>query len=150
MSNERINLGKAEPALYQGVAELDRLAREAVTKAGVADGFAHLLALRASQINQCAFCVRLHSRDAAACGESADRLAVLPAWRETGYFNDMERAALALTEAVTEVADGQVPDEVYAQAAAHMTAEQLAAVQWLAIVTNAWNRIAISSRYKVA
>ncbi len=145
----RVNLGKSSPALYQAVVGLDRLASEAVAAAGIADGFAHLLRLRASQVNGCAFCVRLHARDAIASGESGDRLAVLPAWRESGYSSPKERAALGLVEAVTQVADGQVPDVVYEQAAAQLSQDEIAAVEWLAVVINAWNRIAIASRYPV-
>ena len=74
---------------------------------------------------------------------------VLPAWRETDYFSPKERAALERVEAVTLVADGQVPDAVYAQAAGVLSKEEIAAVEWLAVVINAWNRIAISSRYPV-
>lgn len=146
---ERVNLGKSAPALYQAVVELDRLASEAAAQAGIATGFAHLLRLRASQLNQCAFCVRLHARDALASQESGDRIAVLPAWRETDYFSPKECAALELVEAITLVADGQVPDAVYAQAAGVLSKEEIAAVEWLAVVINAWNRIAISSRYPV-
>lgn len=146
---ERLNLGKSTPALYQAVIEMDRLASDALTHAGIAIGFSHLLRLRASQINQCAFCVRLHARDALATGESADRVAVLSAWKETEYFSAKERAALELVEAITLIADGQVPDAVYAQASASLSKEELSAVEWLAIVINTWNRIAISSRYPV-
>lgn len=147
--NERVNLGKSAPALYQAVVELDRLASEAVTQAGIAAGFSHLLRLRASQINQCAFCIRMHARDAQASGESGDRIAVVPAWRETDYFSPKERAQLALVEAITLVADGQVPDAVYAQASSTLSKEEISAVEWLAVVINAWNRIAITSRYPV-
>lgn len=145
----RINLGKSAPALYQAVVELDRLAAEALNQAGIAEGFSHLLRLRASQINQCAFCVRLHARDALASGESSDRLAVLPAWRETEYFSAKERAALELVEAITLISDGQVPDAVYEQARESLSQEELSAIEWIAIVINTWNRIAISSRYTV-
>lgn len=145
----RINLGKSAPALYQAVVELDRLAAEALNQAGIAEGFSHLLRLRASQINQCAFCVRLHARDALASGESSDRLAVLPAWRETEYFDAKERAALELVEAITLISDGQVPDAVYEQARESLSQEELSAIEWIAIVINTWNRIAISSRYTV-
>jgi len=85
----RVNLGKAAPALYQTVVALDQLASDYAASAGIVEGFAHLLRLRASQINQCAFCVRFHNRDALACGESSDRISVLPAWRETQYFTDL-------------------------------------------------------------
>lgn len=147
---ERVNLGKAMPALYQSVVALDKQAEQAALDAGWAAGFTHLVKMRASQINQCAFCLRMHARDALASGETADRLAVLPAWRETRYFTDKERAGLALTEAVTQVAQDQIPDAVYAEAAQHLSPQEIAAIEWLAVVINAWNRIAIASRYPVA
>lgn len=147
--SERVNLSKSAPALYQNVIQLDRLASESLTNAGIAEGFSHLLRLRASQINQCAFCVRLHARDALASGESSDRLAVLAAWRETEYFNPKERAALALVEAITSISEGQVPDTTYEQAASNLSKAEVSAIEWLAIVINTWNRIAISSRYPV-
>ncbi len=146
---ERVNLGKSAPSLYQTVIELDRLTAEAVSNAGIAEGFSHLLRLRASQINQCAFCVRLHARDALASGESVDRVAVLSAWRETEYFTSRERAALELVEAITLISDGQLPDATYERAAASLTREEVSAIEWLAVVINAWNRIAISSHYPV-
>jgi AhpD family alkylhydroperoxidase len=145
----RVNLGKSAPELYQAVRELDRLASQSVSKAGIDDGFSHLLRLRASQINQCAFCVRLHARDASASGESSDRIAVLSAWRESDYFTDKERAALGLVESITTISEGQLPDAIYQQAAEHLSGEEISAVEWLAIVINNWNRIAISSRYPV-
>lgn len=147
---ERVNLGKALPALYQSVLALDKQAEQAALDAGWSAGFTHLVKMRASQINQCAFCLRMHARDALASGETADRLAVLPAWRETRYFTDKERAGLALTEAVTQVAQDQIPDAVYAEAAQHLSPQEIAAIEWLAVVINTWNRIAISSRYPVA
>ena len=147
--SERINLGKSAPKLYQTLVSLDQLASEAVTSAGIAEGFSHLWVLRASQINQCAYCVRVHARDALASGETIDRISVLPAWRETSYFNEKECAALALVEAITLVADGQVPDAIYDHATAILSQEELSAIEWLAIVINAWNRIGIASRYPV-
>lgn len=146
---ERVNLGKSAPALYRAVAELDRLASDAVAQAGIANGFSHLLRLRASQLNQCAFCVRMHTRDALASSESNDRISVLPAWRETDYFTQKERAALELVEAITLISDGQVPDAVYEQAANSLSKDEISAIEWLTVVINAWNRIAISSRYPV-
>lgn len=146
---ERVNLGKSAPALYQAVVELDRLASAALDRAGIAAGLSHLLRLRASQINQCAFCIRLHTRDALACGETADRVAVLPAWKETGYFSAKERAALELVERITLIADKQLPDAIYQQAATELSKEEISAVEWLAVIINAWNRIAIASHYSV-
>jgi AhpD family alkylhydroperoxidase len=147
--SDRINLGKAAPELYQALIALDRQVSERVQAAGIDAGFSHLLRLRASQINGCSFCVRMHGRDAASKGETADRVYVLTAWRESDYFNEKERAALALTEAVTLIAEGQVPDAVYAEAAKTLSNEEIAAIEWLAIMIGTWNRVAIASRYPV-
>ena len=146
---QRINIGKAAPNLYKALIEMDKLASETVTQAGIAEGFYHLLLLRASQINECAFCIRMHAKDALNGGESNDRLAVLPAWRETEYFSQKERAALTLVEAITLIAEGQVPDAIYQEAEQMLSSEEIVAIEWLAIVINAWNRVAISSRYIV-
>ena len=145
----RINLGQSAPDLYKKVAELDALAMQKIQEAQLSEGFAHLLKLRASQINQCAFCIRLHTQDALKTGETAERIALLSAWRETEYYDQAEGAALSLMEAITLVAEGQVPDEVYEDALPFLTDAQISAVEWLAVVINAWNRIAVSSRYNV-
>ena len=147
--SERVNLGKAAPELYQAVSSLDKLASQVSSSAGLDEGLCHLLRLRASQINQCAFCVRAHTRDALASGESSDRISVLPAWRETQYFTEKERAALELVEAITLISDGQVPDAVYAKAVEALSVKEMAAIEWLSVVINTWNRIAIASRYPV-
>ncbi|MFC7660341.1 carboxymuconolactone decarboxylase family protein [Pseudonocardia sp. D17] len=101
-------------------------------------------------MNGCAFCLRMHTRDALKKGENPDRIAVLPAWEETGYFSETERAALRLTEAITRISDGHVADEDYDAAAAVLTPDQVSAVAWLATVMNAFNRVAVTSRYRVA
>ena len=145
----RIHLGQSATELYKKVAELDALAMQKVQEAQLNEGFAHLLKLRASQINQCAFCIRMHAQDALKTGESAERIALLNAWRETEYYDQAERAALALMEAITLIAVDQVPDAIYEDALPFLTDAQISAIEWLAIVINAWNRIAISSRYSV-
>ncbi len=147
--SQRVNLGKSVPELYQTVVELDKRLSEQLTSAGIEEGFSHLLRLRASQINGCAFCVRLHTKDALSSGVASDCISILPAWRETGYFTEKERGALELVEALTLISDGQVPDAVYQRAAATLSNAEIAAIEWLAIVINTWNRIAISSRYPV-
>ena len=147
---ERVNLSKAAPQLYQSMAQLEQQSVQLALGAGLTKGFCHLLKLRASQINGCAFCLRMHMRDALAEGESTDRISVLPAWRESTYFTAREAAALALIEAVTEVSQGQVPDAVYDAARLQLSDAEIAAVQWLGVVINAWNRIAITSRYPVS
>ncbi|MFF4544888.1 carboxymuconolactone decarboxylase family protein [Streptomyces sp. NPDC001406] len=103
-----------------------------------------LVRIRASQLNGCAFCLDMHTKDARAGTEQ--RIYALNAWRETPFFSQRERAALALTEAVTLVQDGHVPDEVYAEAAEVFVEPQLAALIWAATVINAYNRIAIATR----
>lgn len=102
-----------------------------------------LVKLRASQINGCSFCVDMHSRDALKDGDSAQRLFAVAAWRETDYFSDAERAALALTEATTRLADrGEaVSDEVWAEAARHYDEKGLASLVVAIAAINAWNRL---------
>jgi AhpD family alkylhydroperoxidase len=117
--------------------------------------FMHLLKLRASQINGCAYCIDMHAIDARAAGETEQRLYALDAWRETPFFDDRERAALAWIEAVTLVAQGHVPDAVYEEARQHFSEKELVDLTYLATTINAWNRLAISlravpGRYKAA
>lgn len=125
---------------------LHQAAVASAREAGVEPELLELVRIRASQINGCAFCIDMHTKDALAAGEDTQRLFLLDAWRESPGYSDRERAALALTEAITLVHDGQVPDDVYAAAAGVFSEAELAAVMWAAIVINAYNRIAISSR----
>jgi AhpD family alkylhydroperoxidase len=106
-------------------------------------GLQHLVKLRASQINGCANCMAMHTREALEDGDRVDRLSVVSAWRETSWFSDRERAALAWTEAVTMLENGEVPDEVFAQALAEFGEKGLADLTLLVIVINGWNRIAV-------
>ena len=105
-----------------------------------------LVKIRASQINGCAYCIDMHTQDARAAGETEQRIYALNAWRETPFFTDRERAALELTEAVTLIHDGHVPDETYRQAAEVFDDEGVAALIWAATVINAYNRMAITTR----
>ena len=145
----RVNIGKQHPAAYKALIALSSEAEVAVAAAGLDPLLVELLRIRTSQINGCAFCLRMHTRAALKKGENPDRIAVLPAWEETGYFSETDRAALRLTEAITCVPDGHVGDEDYAAAAAVLTADQISAIAWLATVMNAFNRVAITSRYPV-
>ncbi|MEV6326543.1 carboxymuconolactone decarboxylase family protein [Streptomyces sp. NPDC051909] len=106
-----------------------------------------LVKIRASQINNCAFCLDMHSKDALAAGESVQRIVQLAAWRESRHFyTEREAAALALTEAVTVLTDGFVPDEVYAEAARHFEETELAHLIGAIVTINSWNRIAVTTR----
>ncbi|MEV6026679.1 carboxymuconolactone decarboxylase family protein [Streptomyces sp. NPDC052036] len=146
---QRVNIGKQHPASYKALIALSAAAEESAAVAGLDPLLVELLKIRVSQINGCAFCLRMHTRDALKRGENSDRIAVLPAWEETGYFSETERAALRLTEVITRVSQGHVSDDDYGAAAAVLTEEQISAVAWLATVMNAFNRVAITSRYSV-
>ena len=146
----RVNLGQSAPELYKTVLELENLSMQKVNQAGIDIGFSHLLKLRASQINQCAFCIRMHTQDAIKVGESTDRIALISAWRESEYFTEKERAALALIEEITLISNQHFPDSAYNEAAKVLSNDEITAIEWIAIIINTWNRIAISSQYKVA
>jgi AhpD family alkylhydroperoxidase len=109
-------------------------------------GLRHLVKLRASQINGCAHCIDMHWAEARADGEPEQRLAQLDAWSESPYFDERERAALTLTEAVTHVSSTHVPDDVWAEAEAQFGPDELANLLVAIAMINAWNRIAIASR----
>ncbi|HLQ84786.1 MAG TPA: carboxymuconolactone decarboxylase family protein [Salinisphaeraceae bacterium] len=109
-------------------------------------GLIHLVKMRASQINGCAYCLDMHSKDARAAGETEQRLYMLEGWRETPFYSERERAALAWTEAVTRVADTHVPDAVYEQARAQFAEHELVDLNFVIVAINAWNRLMISSR----
>ncbi|MFD6444575.1 carboxymuconolactone decarboxylase family protein [Promicromonospora sp. NPDC060204] len=149
-TTQRVDMGKQQPNAYKALLTLSAEAENNAVSAGLDPLLVELLRIRTSQINGCAFCLRLHTRDALKKGENPDRVAVLPAWRETGYFSAADRAALGLAEAITLVADGHVRDTDYADAAAVLTDDQVAAVSWIVTVMNAFNRVAITSRYTVA
>jgi AhpD family alkylhydroperoxidase len=106
----------------------------------------HLLKLRASQINGCAFCIDMHSKDARALGETEQRLYELDAWRETPFYTDKERAALAWMEAVTLVSQTHVPDSVFEEVRKHFSDKEIVDLTYLASTINGWNRLAISLR----
>jgi len=129
------------------MAALQKLAA-AARHTGLPQTTLYLIELRASQINGCAVCADMHSREMKAAGEPDERIFTLAAWRETPYFTDAERAALALTESVTRLADrcDPVPDEVWAQAAAHYDDDQLAGLVLAIAGINAWNRINAATR----
>jgi AhpD family alkylhydroperoxidase len=105
-----------------------------------------LVKIRASQINGCAYCIDMHTKDARLAGETEQRLYALSAWRETPFFSDRERAALEWTEAVTRVADTHVPDEIYARVSAQFTEAELVTLTFAVVVINSWNRLSISFR----
>jgi AhpD family alkylhydroperoxidase len=140
-----MDIGKLHPAAYRQMMKLDEEVTTALEAAGLSPLLVELVKIRISQINGCAFCLRLHTRSAVAKGETADRIAVLAAWWESQYFTVQERAGLALAEQVTALA---VPER-RSWDDGSLTEEQASALSWLATVMNAWNRIAITSHYPV-
>ncbi|MER6558835.1 MULTISPECIES: carboxymuconolactone decarboxylase family protein [unclassified Streptomyces] len=145
-SVSRVALKKITPDVSAAMGSLHAAAVSAARDAKVEPEILELVRIRASQLNGCAFCLDMHTKDARAEGETEQRLYALNAWRETPFFSGRERAALALTEAVTLVHDGHVPDAVYAEAAEVFDEAQLAALIWAATVINAYNRIAVATR----
>jgi AhpD family alkylhydroperoxidase len=142
----RLDFAAAQPAIYRAQLQLGQAAGDAFKASGLPEGLFDLVQLRASQINSCAFCLDMHSKDARHAGEREDRLHLLNAWREAPHYTDVERAALSLTEALTLVSIDQVPDEVWNAAASVLKEDQLAAVIGAVITINGWNRIAIATR----
>jgi len=105
-----------------------------------------LVKIRASQINGCAYCIDMHTKDARLAGETEQRIYALNAWRETPFYSDRERAALEWTEAVTRVADTHVPDDIHEHVSKYFNDDELVALTFAVVVINAWNRLAISFR----
>ncbi|MGW0655983.1 carboxymuconolactone decarboxylase family protein [Streptomyces umbrinus] len=140
-TNARINFAKAAPKAFRALVGFDIAARE-----GLDPALVELIQIRASHLNHCAYCLHMHTNDARKAGESEDRLHMVAVWREAPhFFTEKERAALALTEAVTLVADGGVPDDVYAEAAARFDEKELAQVLALIFAINTWNRVALAT-----
>lgn len=130
------------PDVYKAMARLDAASRK-----GLDPVIGELVKIRSSQLNHCAFCLDMHTKDALAAGESVQRIVQLSAWEESQHFyTPKEIAAIELTEAVTVLTDGFVPDEVYARAAKHFGEEELAHLIAAIITINAWNRFAVSTR----
>lgn len=138
----RIGYRRVAPGALQAMGQLE----EYINRSGLEHSLLDLVRLRASQINGCAYCIDMHTKDARARGETEQRLYELSAWRETPFYTDRERAALAWTEAVTLVADGQVPDDVYALAQERFSEKELVDLTMAVIAINGWNRLAISFR----
>lgn len=144
-SGDRLKIYKASPELYDAMMTLSTAAAKDVDPE-----LAELVKIRASQLNHCAFCLDMHTRDARKHGVSEQKLDVLAAWREAGeLFDGRERAALALTEAITELGREGVPDDVYADAAAVFSDRELGQVIAMAVTINAWNRINVAVRMPI-
>ncbi|MEP7288947.1 MAG: carboxymuconolactone decarboxylase family protein [Chloroflexota bacterium] len=138
----RINFMQVDPEVVNAMSGLSKYWMKSEFETSLID----LVLLRASQINHCAYCIDMHFKDARASGETEQRLYSLDAWRETPFYSDRERAALAWTEAVTLLTEAYVPDEVYEQARQQFTETELLSLTLVVIDINGWNRLNVSLR----
>lgn len=140
--SQRIHYTKAAPEGLKALQQLENYLRNSGLEASLIE----LVKMRASQLNDCAYCLDMHSQDARAAGETEQRLYVLSAWHETPFFSERERAALAWTEALTLVADNDVSDELYEIAREHFDEKELTDLSLAIIAINSWNRLSIAFR----
>ncbi len=138
----RINVAHVSPAAYRAMSALETY----IHSSSIEPRLVHLLKMRASQINGCAYCLDMHSKDARALGETEQRLYGLDAWREAPYYTDRERAALAWIESLTLVTQGHVPDEVFEEARKVFSEQEVVDLAMIAVAINGWNRLAIAFR----
>ena len=138
----RINVMNVNPAIIQAMLGLEKQ----VSKSGLDSKLLDLVRMRASQVNGCAYCLDMHSKDARAAGETEQRLYGLNAWRETPYYSARERAALEWTEALTLVAETHVPDEAYERVREQFSEAELAHLSLAVVAINGWNRLNIAAR----
>ncbi|HEV2616793.1 MAG TPA: carboxymuconolactone decarboxylase family protein [Candidatus Acidoferrales bacterium] len=138
----RIDVMKVDPKAYQAMFALENYLRNS----GLEKPLVHLMITRASQINGCAYCIDMHTKDARAAGETEQRLYELDAWRETPFYSDRERAALAWTESLTLVSQTHVPDEVFEEVKKYFSEAEIVALTIAVVGINGWNRIAIAMR----
>ena len=142
----RLDFDTLAAGFARAMAHLDQAATKELDKAQIDPKLRELIRIRASQLNGCAYCIDMHTKDARAVGETEQRIYGLAAWAETPYFTARERAALAFTETVTLLADTHVPDEAYREVAAQFSPQEVAALVSLIVTINAWNAIGVSTR----
>ncbi len=138
----RLDYAKVNPAASRAMYGLEHY----IQNCGLEKPLIELVKMRASQINGCAYCLDMHSKDARAAGESEQRLYALNAWRETPFFSERERAALEWTEAVTLVSSNDLPDELYERVRKHFSEEEIVNLTLAVVTINGWNRLAIAFR----
>lgn len=139
---QRFDYAKVAPGAYHAMLGLEKYLHES----GLEESLVHLIKLRASQMNGCAYCIDMHWKDSKAVGQPDQKLYELNAWEECPFYTDRERAALAWTEAVTQVAESRVSDEVYEKMRQHFSEKEVADLTLAVATINAWNRLAISAR----
>jgi AhpD family alkylhydroperoxidase len=148
-ADKRVYVDKQSPKAYHALTATAEAVRTVAQEAGLPRTLVELVNLRVSQINGCAYCLDVHTRAALRAGETTQRLGVLAAWRDTEVFTAQERAALALAEATTRPADASLQADAYATARRDLSDDEISAVVWVAVATNAFNRISIMSKHPV-
>ncbi|MFG6445124.1 carboxymuconolactone decarboxylase family protein [Microbacterium sp. P07] len=150
MSEEpRVHLSRSAPDAYRALETFSKTVGALAADSGIEPRLKELVQLHASQLNGCAFCVRIHVDRAVAAGLSADEIAQIAVWRESGVFSDRERAALELAEAFTFISEDGVPDEVYDHVGGILSEAEYVGLSWILVAINAFNRVAIAGRYPV-
>lgn len=142
----RLDIDTHAAAFSRAVSSLDRATTQELDRVGFDPRLRELVRIRASQLNGCAYCVDMHTKDARVAGETDERLTALPVWRETSFFTPRERAVLAFTESVTRLVETHVPDADYESVAAELSAAEVGALVALLVTINAWNTIGVSTR----
>jgi AhpD family alkylhydroperoxidase len=142
----RLDFDSFAPGFSRAMSHLDQAATKELDKAEIDPRLRELIRIRASQLNGCAYCIDMHTKDARAIGETEQRIYGLAAWAETPYFTARERAALAFTEAMTRLADTHVPDQAYSDVAGEFSPQEIGALVSLIVAINAWNAIAVTTR----
>ena len=143
--NQRVDYVKVSPDAYRALSGTELQVR----RSGLEESLLELVKTRASQINGCAFCLDMHTKDARAQGETEQRLYLLSAWREAPFYTERERAALAWTEAITQIATQGVPDALYEEVRRHFDEKGIVDLTLAVIAINSWNRMAIAFRSEV-
>ncbi|HEY6863741.1 MAG TPA: carboxymuconolactone decarboxylase family protein [Burkholderiales bacterium] len=141
----RLNYRKVAPGVLKTMLDMEAY----LGKSSIEHPLLHLIKMRASQINGCAYCLDMHSKDARAAGETEQRLYALDAWRETPFYTPRERAALAWTESLTLISETHAPDDVWSELRAHFSEQEIADLTLAIVAINGWNRLAIGFRVEV-
>lgn len=147
MTERRVHLSRSAPPAYQALAAFSKTVGGIAAEGGIDGRLKELVQIHTSQLNGCAYCVRVHVERAVKEGITADVIAQLPVWRESGVFSDRERAGLELAEAFVYIHEEGVPDDVYDRVGAILSEREYVALSWILVSINAFNRIAIAGRY---
>lgn len=149
MTEQRVHLAKSAMSIYRSLDEFSQEVGRISREYGIDDRLKELVQLHCSQLNGCAYCMRVHVERAQEAGITMDELGQIPTWRESGVFSDRERAALELAESHTFIHRGGIPDDVYERVGSILTEQEYVGVSWLSISINAFNRLTIAGRYPV-